>query len=185
MKTETLTDMERLQLRNQYAILEKLDSENAEHWKECQTILERGYTSLYSKVFEPIWAELGYEECRYVMDVLDMHEGLQCSFARLRDKNGVTESDVSFPGFDGNEESHHLCFAERMKEGTRWKTLATMHSDDWNSHFPTRQRYKLMLARLKTIEDEHGAERKYCLSSDEIRDILDLRLSAAGPGSAS
>jgi uncharacterized protein YfbU (UPF0304 family) len=184
MKPETLTEMERLQLRNQCAILEKLDTENAEHWKECQTILERGYTFLYHKILDPIWEELGYEECRYVLDVLDMHEGLQRSFQHLDDKDGITEDDVAFPGFDGNNESHHLCFAAHIKKGSRWETLATAIDSDWNSHFPTTQRYKRMLAKLNTIEDEHGMERKYRLSSNEIKEILDFRFLATGPSSA-
>jgi len=40
MKPETLTEMERLQLANQYAMLEKLDAENAEHWAEWKEILQ-------------------------------------------------------------------------------------------------------------------------------------------------
>jgi uncharacterized protein len=119
MKPETLTEMERLQLINQYSILEKLDTENAAHYAELQIILQQGYTYLYHKVFDPVWnEELSMEDCRFVLDVFDLHDALLQSYERLEDKEGITKDDIAFWGFDGNNanEAHMSCFAGYMQE---------------------------------------------------------------------
>ena len=51
MKVETHTPVERLQLANQFAILEKLYHPNGEHFAKNRKILEDGYTLLYEQVF--------------------------------------------------------------------------------------------------------------------------------------
>jgi uncharacterized protein YfbU (UPF0304 family) len=68
---EKLTRVERTLLRNQYAILEKLDPENADRYARLRQVVERGYTIFYSEALVDE-GELSAEDCRYVMDVLDM-----------------------------------------------------------------------------------------------------------------
>lgn len=70
MPNETLTRVERTLLRNQYAILEKLDPENADRYARLRQIVERGYTIFYSDALVEE-GELTPEDCRYVMDVLE------------------------------------------------------------------------------------------------------------------
>jgi uncharacterized protein YfbU (UPF0304 family) len=171
MKAETLTQLERLQLVNQYAILEKLDPENADHWAECKQILREGYTLLYHKIFDPIWDELSREDCKYVMDVLDMYHALKLSFERLQEKEGIKVNEVKFPGFSGNEESHLLCFARKLKTEGRWQSV--LENGDLDSHFPTTFRYPPMMEKWKAVEEAYGLERKFQLTKDEIRDIID------------
>jgi uncharacterized protein YfbU (UPF0304 family) len=67
---ETLTRVERTLLRNQYAILEKLDPENADRYARLRQIVERGYTIFYSDALVEE-GELTPADCRYVMDVLE------------------------------------------------------------------------------------------------------------------
>jgi uncharacterized protein len=70
MPNEKLTRVERTLLRNQYAILEKLDPENAERYARLRQIVERGYSIFYNDVLVDE-GELSAADCRYVMDVLD------------------------------------------------------------------------------------------------------------------
>ena len=169
MKPETLTELERLQLVNQYTILEKLDEENTDHWAECKRIVREGYTIFYSKVFDPIWEELSYEDCRYVMEVLDLHDALQQSFFKLAEKDGISESDVAFHGFSGNDESHLLCFAGYLRDTGKWQTLLK-DKKDLDSHFPTTWRYRAMLEKWSAIG---SIDVRHRLSKEQIKDILD------------
>jgi uncharacterized protein len=70
MPNEKLSRVERTLLRNQYAILEKLDPENAERYARFRQIVERGYSIFYNDVLVDE-GELSAADCRYVMDVLD------------------------------------------------------------------------------------------------------------------
>jgi uncharacterized protein YfbU (UPF0304 family) len=72
----TLTQVERLQLANQFEILEKLYPELAEMYAARRDIVQHGYSIQYSDVFTDIFTEMPYEECEYVYNVLDMHRTL-------------------------------------------------------------------------------------------------------------
>jgi len=63
MKVETLTPVERLQLANQFAILEKLYHPNGEHFAKNRKILEDGYTLLYEQVFPGDREEMSLDDC--------------------------------------------------------------------------------------------------------------------------
>lgn len=172
MRPRTLTELERLQLANQYTILEKVDKQNADEWAELQQIVREGYTVDYHKLFDPIWSELAPEDCRYVMNVLEMHHALQVSFQRLEDKGDIKEDELVLLGFAGNDETHLLAYARKLWKEGRWTNVAT-EAADLDSHFPTADRYPPMLEKLKAIEHQHGVERTYQLTKEEIRDILD------------
>lgn len=172
MKPQTLTELERLQLINQYAILEKVDEENAEHWAECQVILRKGYTLEYHKLFDPIWDELSANDGRYVMDVLDMHHALQISLERLEDKGDMKPEDIKFRGFSGNDETHLMAFAEKLRDDGRWSGVIGGRKD-LDSHFPTTMRYRPMLEKWKAIGTKADIERRFRLTKEEIKEILD------------
>ena len=169
MTPKTLTKLERLQLVNQCRILERVDPENADHWAQCTTILREGFTMFYSTIFDPVWEELHYEECRYVMDVLDMHDALKFSFERLDDKTGIEEHEVTFAGFSGNEESQHLSFVQHLKDTGKWQPLLK-DKQELDSHFPTRWRYKPMLEKWESLG---SIERRHKLTKEDIKAIID------------
>jgi uncharacterized protein len=112
--------VERLQLANQFKILEKLYPDDAEHYAASREIVEHGYSIEYGDVFANIFTEMCFEECEYVYDVLDMHRALICSFNALRDKDGLTLKDVSFKGFDGNSKSKCHSFVEYLQKEGKW-----------------------------------------------------------------
>jgi uncharacterized protein len=171
MKPETLTPFERLRLANQYAILEKVDTENNEHWRKCQKIVREGYTVFYHELFDPIYDEMSREDCRYVMDVIDMHYALKHSFDALDDKGDLKEADVVFPGFSGNDETAFMSFARYLQDEHRWGEF--LRGRDLNGHFPSTHRYKPMLENWEKIGKRDGIERKHRLTRDDIRAIID------------
>jgi uncharacterized protein len=175
---DSLSQVERLQLVNQFEILEKLDPENAKFYAEKREILERGYTILYEKVFNNIFEEMSMDECNYVFDVLEMHRALINSYDRLTDKAGLTPSDVAFRGFDGNNESKRYAFAKHLKETGRWEETL---KGKLNSHFiGTMHRYPPMLERWKRIRDQKddlGAE--WGLTADQIKEIIEWKAQRA------
>lgn len=84
------------------------------------------------------------EQCEYVLDVLDMFWNLQDSFNELEDKAGLKESDVTFPGFDGNNEGDFIAYARFwLKEGFD----GLRYEPRLNRHYPTTTRYRGMLAQ--------------------------------------
>jgi uncharacterized protein YfbU (UPF0304 family) len=145
----TLTPVERLQLANQLEILEKLYPEQAEIYAARRDIVEHGYSIEYGDVFSDIFTEMSFDECEYVYDVLDMHRVLISSFNELKDKDGLTLADVSFKGFDGNNESKRHAFAEHLQKEGKWtETLV----GGLNSHsISTVTRYPRMLQKFNPI----------------------------------
>jgi uncharacterized protein YfbU (UPF0304 family) len=171
MAIKTLTLAERLQLVNQFRILEKLYPERAEEYAESRSIIEHGYTIQYEGVFNELHDEMDIGECQYVFDVLDMYRVLINSYEGLTDKDGLTPKDVRFRGFDGNNESKRLAFAEHLqKQGTWTETL----KGNLNSHSRTTMSlYPEMLAKFKPIHDQilasHG---NWQLTAEQIRDVI-------------
>lgn len=145
---------ERIILYNQYKILSKLDQESSDHYNQHCTILECGYELLYDQLKEPFDATgLTRDECREVMDILDMFRSISNALKRLPSDSKVQKSSLKFHGFDGNEEGMRYPFAVFLiREQGRWQELEL---PDLNSHFPVLDRYREMLARWKQSGDKH------------------------------
>jgi uncharacterized protein len=169
---KTLTPVERLQLVNQFRILEQLYPDEAAHYSELRDIITEGYTIQYGEVFGLIFDEMPWEECDYVYDVLDMHRVLIRSFEALKDKEGLTEEDVKFQGFDGNNESKRLAFAEHLKKEGKWtETLGGY----LNSHsISTMTRYPKMLTNFQPIRQEILASHSgnWLITAAQIKQII-------------
>lgn len=164
----TLTPADRQILINQYAILEKLDPDNAEDYKRNQKILNNGFAILYNDVVN-VWDEMDAEDGKYVMDVLDMHRDLKYSFDDLDDKAGLTAEDVEYEGFDGNNETMRLALAEELKAEGRWQELDLTK----NSHSTTtKDRYPKMLARYREVSDKKAGK---LLTADEIKYVIEWK----------
>jgi uncharacterized protein YfbU (UPF0304 family) len=168
----TLTPVERLQLANQFEILEKLNPEQAEIYAARRDIVEHGYSIQYDDVFSDIFDEMPYEECKYVYDVLDMHRVLINSLNALKDKQGLTLDDVKFEGFDGNNESKRHAFAKHLKDEGKWtETLV----GSLNSHSQsTISRYPKMLKKFDKIVEtlDKTGPGGWDLTAEQIREII-------------
>lgn len=169
-----LSREQRWMLANQYLILEKLYPENADHYEQAREVLEEGFELSYDW-YIPHIAErtMSQDACKEVIEILNMFSALERSYGQLPEKPAdVSERDVTFLGFDGNDETEQLSYASFLieKEG-KWQELAD-HGDHLNSHAPLLGSYRRMLR----VWEQLPMERRYELSTDDIREIV-----AVGP----
>lgn len=163
--------MERIQLRNQFKILARLYPDEADHYNKLMEIVESGYTFLYGELEEmTISSEMTVAECQYVYDVLDMFRFLKVSFRELKDKEGLKPEDVQFNGFDGNNESRMLSFAEFLKQQGKWQTPLD-GTGDLNTHCPTTHRYRAMLEKWNALSEED----KHYMTAAQIKEVIAAR----------
>lgn len=163
-----LSRFDRLMLRNQYLILEKLYPEEAEHYAEIREAIENGYEQHYSSCIEGVLDGddvMTVEECRMVLDTLTVFEQIQDAVRR-----GVTIPDgqewaSTFWGFDGNNESKFLGYSEYYcrANGGRFKHL---NIKNFNSHMPTLNAY----ARMRAAWEESA--NKLHLTQADVERIL-------------
>lgn len=120
-----LTKTERLLLSNQNLILAALFPEQADHYKHVAKVLQRGYTFFYGEVFQEIWDGTTPDDARYVVDVMEMYWRLQEDNDQLKGRppDKLDPKELTFPGFDGNNESALMGFARYLKDDGRFNTL--------------------------------------------------------------
>jgi uncharacterized protein YfbU (UPF0304 family) len=164
-----LTRVERWILSNQFLILEKLDRDQAKHYSLLREVVENGYELNYDWVTEYIYGDsstMSAEECNEVIDTLAMFDALQRSYQALSDKTGIDTTWLYFAGYDGNNESKFMGYAEFLveKEG---KFTDIPQDGRFNSHMPVRGRYRQMLDRWKQ------SSQSYSLSKESILRILE------------
>jgi uncharacterized protein len=161
-----LTKVERLIISNQFKILEVLDPDAAIYYRRNRKTIEEGYTLHYDDFLQHIYDELPEDACTEVINILDMHSRLLFSWQNLADKNGITEDDVRFWGFDGNNETSLLGYCTYfINDLDRFNELKR---DNYDSHSPTIGRYRGMLGRL----NEYPAQ-PHLLTAAQIRGVLD------------
>jgi uncharacterized protein YfbU (UPF0304 family) len=110
-----------------------------------------------------------------VVDVLDMWSFLETGYAKLskKEKERIAAEDtpfgkrVTFFGFDGNNEAEHMGIARFLIE--QLDRFLSFKGRDLNSHMPTIQTYRRMLAVFEPIRETLiGRE----LSADQIIKVL-------------
>ena len=120
-----LSRSERLILMNQYEILELISqlqpnfTRNGKKlylepstYRRYQQVIESGYELLIDELWGDICQpRLSRDAQGEVLDILDMYNDLQWSLEQLDDKEGLSEEDVKFPGWDGNSTQGELYFA--------------------------------------------------------------------------
>lgn len=166
-----LTDVERLILSNQYAILAKLaDSQHeAEEYEKLASHLNKGYSFFYGDALRLQQCERVSDAVQqFVMDVLSMYRALQ----RVVEDGSVSDevkADLIFPGFDGNEEYQYMGFAMALYEQGRYPDVFGFNGKDpdFNSHSPTLDLYQRMLSKWI----EFGKEPE--LDLQQVQDILE------------
>jgi len=164
-----LSKPERLILSHQYKILEKLYPEEEAVYKQSRKIVEDGYTLNYDEISNHIYDELTINECKEVLDILDMHSALFHSVQELPDEQKVS---ISFHGFDGNNETDYMAYTRfYIDELQRYSELTEIaQSKDFNSHYPTLRRYRLMLNEWNQCADKNN------LTREEIERIWNVRV---------
>jgi uncharacterized protein YfbU (UPF0304 family) len=160
-----MTRHERLILSNQFAILEKVDPNQAEFYHQAQEILQYGYEAEYSRLWDYISPdEFTRHQSEEVNNILEMFRSLADAYGTLEDKAGIEPHNISFLGFDGNNESDQMAYARFLRDELHaWESVLTR---DLNSHHPTLDRYRQMLTRYT-----QSADRFHLTRGDIIRII--------------
>ena len=167
-----LTRQERLILSLQYRILERLSEgeDEADYYRRCRDAVECGYEFEYSGIAQFVYEKtLSEAECGLVWDVLIMFDALQNAHRTLANGAGVSEQQVSFPGFDGNTETAFMAYARFILEDkTRFASLK--RPTDVNSHSPEIEVYQRMLRAWE------ASAKKYELTAVEVKRIMTARI---------
>ena len=166
-----LDKKERLLFSYLLRILEKLEPEEAEYHARNRKAIEHGYKLHYNWITENLYDEMPEEECKFVLDVLDMYRSLNYSY----ESNNLSDEDlkerIRFRGFDGNNETRFMGYAHYfMHDLDRYNELHD-RSDypNYNTHHPTLKKYTRMIEKWRSIQGEH----RRILSVEEIGKILD------------
>lgn len=145
-----LTEVERSILINQFLMLKFIDAKDstshyaAKDYDNFIDILFNGYEGFYNEILpEHTVSEDISDE---VLKILYMYDRATISYEKLTDdeKRLVDKYDITFSGFDGNEEIDHYriyCFViEDLK-----KYQHMFKDDHLNSHSPRLEKYREQL----------------------------------------
>ena len=166
MATLHLTNTERLLLANQYEILGILKRDDS--YTQMASNLRDGYKWLYQQHATQIEDDLSDEDAEHVLAILDIYTDLRHSYNQLSDKSEIDKEALVFPGFDGNNETELLGFAEALaKNGTYSDTIGKPAK---NSHMPTTEMYKRQIEQWKALGSPRAP-----LSKAQILSIIAAR----------
>ena len=175
-----LSKTERLILANQFQLLSTQDNDyfGKERCLQFVTILMDGYELLYDEIFSGMNEEVSAETCRFVLDVLSMYRTISNCFYRLPEKT-LTEEDIAFAGFDGNEETKEYSFLNffisdyyrfRDLKGNKWMEVNS-HSRMVPRYIKQLEIYNSIIESKKETFQPYGYE----LNEEEIKRVLDLK----------
>lgn len=174
-----LTIVEREILANQFRILEKLEGDNQQRdYRNLIEALERGYELHYMDVFEDLSeTTLSKDDCRRVLDILEMFRGLIYSYQGLkrdRVETTLTENDVKFVGFDGNDplECKYMLYTSYfIQDLDRYSEIQEISHPSFNSHCKMISTYMSMLQRWHEFKQDKTIN-QYLMNEEQIRYVM-------------
>lgn len=142
-------------------------------------VLKNGFSLHYNELFNQISSEeMTNDECKEVLDILDMYSSIIRSFHCLKN-NGIqlkelNENDVLFPGFDGNNENKQYLYADFfMYKLDRFKDVQDhLLNGDLNSHQSVLDKYRLQLKKWKSMKD--SGKNVYQMQETELSELLNI-----------
>ena len=170
-------------LKNQHLILRKLNEQEASlvdisYYDNLIKALREGYELHYGDAFEDIYDGLSYDDCRFVLDILEMYRGITYSFLALERANKLdrlTKEQIKFDGFDLNTETKYFSYAKYfLIDFGRYREIRDIVGPyyDFNSHTSlTLPKYKRQLDIWKSYL---SLDTRYQMSEEEICKILDV-----------
>lgn len=161
-----LTDAERLILANQYQILGHLEDD--ESYGRLAQNLRDGHELLYRDLLNWISPEMDKDTTRFVLDALSLYQSLQNSWISLGKPAEIEESDVQWPGFDGNNEGVLYGFTCALAADHRYEEQLGEHGV--NSHSEMESTYRKMIVKWKEL-----GEPRFPLTTDQISAIIAAR----------
>lgn len=159
---------ERLQLSFQLRILEKLYPDEQEYYANHRKAIEEGYQLHYDWITENLSDGLTKDECKFVLEVLDMYSSLHFSVREFKDSDLTIES-VKFPGFDGNNETMFMAYTKYFIEDLdRFSEIQESTNGYYNSHTKMIPKYKKMLVKWKKYKVDYT----YQLTEENVKELL-------------
>ncbi|MGR5286671.1 YfbU family protein [Vibrio maritimus] len=162
-----MTNAQRLILSNQYYLMAKLTPENAAKYHRLQTIVERGY-ELQMREMNKEFGCLVEDECREVIDIMEMYHAMQESNKMLseEDRKDVDQRRLQFLGFDIATEAQLVNYVRFLVDSEGLYPQFDKGDHHFNSHVPMLDKYRRMLVTWR------NCPRQYHLSSAEFRQIF-------------
>lgn len=150
-----LTKKERLMLYNQYEILKLLNPNEKEYYERDQEILINGFKYNYDSLVDSFMDETPEEVSQFVIDVLQMYRVLNNSYDVLNDdeKAQIDLYDISFKGFDGNDEIDYYVYAKFYIE--KLDNFGELKESEYyaiNSHSNMLKKYSRMVSLWKEVK---------------------------------
>ena len=166
---------ERVIISNQLKILEKLYPDEADYLAQQRKAIENGYALHYGLIAEHFYDEMTEEECKEVLDILDMYRSIIYSYRDLKDKSEIDEKQIQFPGFDGNIESKQLSYTNYyiIDLGRYDEIRDGMEFPDFNSHYPMLETYRKMLEKWKIWKTRSTILTGLTLTQNQIKELLE------------
>lgn len=166
-----LTPYQRLNLLNQYRILEQLarlnkDEDDALFYARHATIVSEGYSLDYGAFQADIADELPEDQARLVWDTLDMYAAIDCSYSHLRESS-LTKDQIAFKGFDGNYEAELMNYCRFIIYDLNRFYELRENANDFNSHARKYKTYMAMVQKWKEMD------RSYEMSEEQIKTLLE------------
>lgn len=163
MKIE-LTDKERLFLANQHEILGHLNKDNSDYHFKLAEQLRDGHEWLYSQSFDNFSENLPDDAAELVLNILQIYEMIQDAYDGLSDKSLISEHQIKFPGFDGNNETEFMGFVDALEKDNRF--VDVIQTGNRNSHSPKVHVYERMIAKWQEFGEP------YSLTKEQLIEIL-------------
>ena len=162
---------DRLILYNQYEILKVLNSEESKEYELMQNIVVNGFKSNYEELITGFSNETPESISEFVFDVLQMYRELDDSLSELsaEEKEHVDKHDITYAGFDGNEEGSYYTYANFVLEDLgSYEEIYNNGKVELNSHRNMVNKYKRMVTTWKEIK----SGRYDNLSFENIKKII-------------
>lgn len=166
-----LTLKDRLNLYNQYTILQKLsqiqgDEYVARDYGLKAEIVLKGYIYDYCLLTDGFSDDFLTEDAKLVWDTLDMYSAIHSSYKKLKNPK-LKREQIKFYGFDGNYEIRSMVYCRFIiKDLGRFAELSENGHDDYNSHCRLCNRYTVMVEKWKAMD------KSYDLSEEQIEELI-------------
>ncbi|MDU8925072.1 YfbU family protein [Pasteurellaceae bacterium LIM206] len=158
---------QRLILANQYKLMGLLDPTNAQKYQRLERIVKGGF-ALELKELDKEFSNISEEECRIVLDTLEMYNALQVSYNNLpdNDKSALNPHRLQFVGYCAVREKKYLDYL-RFITSVEGKYQEFMHCEHGcDSQTPMWDKY------IKMLDVWRACPHEYHLSMAEIQNIL-------------
>lgn len=162
-----MTNAQRLILSNQYYLMSQLKPENEAKYSRLQTIVERGY-ELQMRELDKQFGKITEEECREVINIMEMYHAMQESNKMLteKDRNQVDQRRLQFLGFDIASEHQLVNYVRFLVDSEGLYPQFDKSDHHFNAQMPMLDKYRRMLTTWR------NCPRQYHLSSTEFTQIF-------------